>query len=258
MGLSSKTQKSSQTSTPTNPAWVTNSLQGYTGSVDKIATSDPSQYVTGPNATQQQAYSGAKSLGSNTGGLFSKAAGMLTGDDYGNPYTTGVIDNALADYDQQAGQLQAGNAAAAAKNKAFGGSRYGIQAAQTGAQLEKDRSGLRTSLLSGAYDKMVANKLNTASALTGLGQAQGADERGNIGAQLAAGADERGIAQDQATAPITLAQIVGQLYGQGQFGLFQGQNTTGKVTQDPSIADQVGQGLGLFKGLGGLFSSGGK
>lgn len=258
MGLSSKkqTQSSTQTSTPNNPAWVTSALQGYTGKVNDLAGRDASEFVTGPNATQQQAYTGAQGLGSATGGLFTKAAGLLTGDDYGNQYTNDVINNALVDYDQQAGQLQAGNAAAAAKNKAFGGSRYGLTEAMTNAQLNQDRSSLRTGLLSDAYDKSVANKLNTANALTNLGATQGSDSRANIATQLTAGADERDIAQQQATSDITLAQILGQLYGQGQYGLFQGNTTTGKSTgtQSGSTMDQIGQAVGTASSLAALFS----
>lgn len=269
MALSSKKQttQSTQTTTPNNPAWVTSALQGYTDRVNQIGQNDASQYVTGPTATQTQAYNSAQTLGNNTGGIFSQAQKILSGlsDAYENPYTEGVINSAMADYDQQAGQLKASNAAAAAKNNAFGGSRYALTEALTNSQLNQDRSSLYSGLLSDAYDKSINNKLNTANALTGLGTAQGSDERANISTQLSAGADERAINQEQATADITLAQILGALYGQGQYGLLQGQTSTGNSTTTSSNSgmDVLGSllqagataaGGGATGGLAKLFS----
>ncbi|HEX2614056.1 MAG TPA: hypothetical protein VHL10_01070 [Nitrososphaera sp.] len=258
MGLSSKTQKTSSTTTPTNPAWVSSSLQGYNSGVDALAKTDPSKYVTGPSSLQQQAFTGASNLGGNYTGLLSSAKGLLDANSsaYGNPYTQQVIDSSLNTYDQQAGMTKAANAAAAAKNNAFGGSRYGIQAAQTDANLANGRSALQSGLLSDAYDKMVANNLATAGAYSGLAGQTNALDTNTLNTQAALGGQQRDIAQEQATAPLTFQQVLGQLYGQGQYGLFQGSNTTGKSTSTGSALDQIGQGLDIFKSVGSLFHPG--
>jgi len=256
MGLSSKTQKTSSTTTPTNPGWVSSSLQGYNSGVDALAKTDPSQYVTGPSSLQQQAFTGASNLGGNYTGLLSSAKGLLDANSnaYGNPYTQQVIDSSLNTYDQQAGMTKASNAAAAAKNGAFGGSRYGIQQAQTDANLANGRGALQSGLLSDAYDKSVANNLATAGAYSGLAGQTSALDINKVNTQANLGGQQRDIAQQQATAPLTLQQVLGQLYGQGQYGLFQGNTQTGKASQDPSTMDQIGTAIQTAGNLATLFS----
>ena len=256
MGLSSKTTKQSSTTTPTNPSWVSSSLQGYNSGVDALAKTDPSQYVTGPSSLQQQAFTGASNLGGNYTGLLSSAKGLLDANSnaYGNPYTQQVIDSSLNTYDQQAGMTRASNAAAAAKNNAFGGSRYGIQEAQTDANLANGRGALQSGLLSDAYDKSVANNLATAGAYGNLATTTGALDTSKLATQATLGGQQRDIAQQQATAPLTLQQVLGQLYGQGQFGLFQGNTQTGKSTSNPSTMDSIGQGVSTVANLATLFS----
>lgn len=80
-------------------------------------------------------------------------------DDYQNPYQQQVIDTTLASYDDQAGRTRAQVEAAAARNNAFGGSRYGIQLAQTDADLARERANLEAT--------QRANMFNAAAALAG-------------------------------------------------------------------------------------------
>lgn len=256
MTKTKQTQKQTSSVTPTNPAWVTNTLQAQNDRVNKIGMGDPSRYVTGPTATQQAAFTGAAGLGGASNGLFDRASSLLTGDDYGNPYTQQVVNATLGEYDRNAGQLQAQQAAQAAKNNAFGGSRYALREAETASNLSRDRAGLQAGLLSDAYDKGVANRLQTAGLLGQLGQARGSEDRANIGAQLTAGGVERGINQEKATADITLAQVLAALQNQGQYGLFQGQDASGTstATQTPSTLDTIGRIAQSGASLGSLFS----
>ncbi len=81
-------------------------------------------------------------------------------DAYQDPYLRDVVDTTLADFDQNAGQLRARQAAQAAGNRAFGGSRYAIQEAQTEGELARGRASTAAKLRSDGF--------NTAA---GLGQA---------------------------------------------------------------------------------------
>jgi hypothetical protein len=66
---------------------------------------------------------------------------------YQNPYNRQVVDTTLADFDQQAGQTRAAQAANAARTGAFGGSRYGIREAQTEGELARARAATQAGLL---------------------------------------------------------------------------------------------------------------
>lgn len=257
MGLSSKKQTTTQSSssTPTNPDWVTSALQGYTSQVSDLGNKPATDYVAPLSGLQNQAIQGAGNLG-GWEDMYTKASGLLNGDDYGNPYTEGVINSSLAGYDDQAGRTQASNAAAAAKNNAFGGSRYGILESQQAQDSNLGRAKLESGLRSDAYDKGVANKLSTAGLLGSLGSGLGAGQRADIGTQLQAGDVQQEQDQQQRTADVTLAQIMGQLYGQGQYGLFQGNNATGtsKTTSSPSLLSSIGQGAQTAASLAALFS----
>lgn len=71
--------------------------------------------------------------------------------DYINPFTQQVVDSTLADFDENAGVLRAQQAAGAARNKAFGGSRYGLQEAQTEGELARARAATAGNLRSDAF-----------------------------------------------------------------------------------------------------------
>jgi hypothetical protein len=107
-----------------------------------------------------------------------------------------------------------------------------------------------------ANEQNTTNKLSAAGLLGNLGSAQGADARANATTQNTLGQDERGIAQDQATAPLSLAEAMAKLYGANQFGLLQGQTSTGnstsKTTQSGGLGDALSGGLGLLSSIGTL------
>lgn len=59
-----KEQTKTQTvTTPTNPSWVTNSVQGFQGRIDGLNNVDPLSYVAPASALQQQAFDRASNLG---------------------------------------------------------------------------------------------------------------------------------------------------------------------------------------------------
>lgn len=72
--------------------------------------------------------------------------------EYLNPYLEGVVDTTAVDMDANAGEVRAAQAAAAARNGAFGGSRYGIQEAATEGQLARARASILAGLRSDAYN----------------------------------------------------------------------------------------------------------
>lgn len=67
-----------------------------------------------------------------------------------DPYNAAVVDATMADFDERAGQVRAGQAANAARG-AFGGSRYGISEAQTEGELSRARASTMGGLLSDGY-----------------------------------------------------------------------------------------------------------
>lgn len=273
--MSKKTKTTTaSTTTPSNPGWVTDSLQSQQNRINDIGSMDPSSFVTGPSSLQQQAYTGAGALTSSPNytdatNLVNQNSSALGGvQDWMNPYTTGVVNSTLADFDANAGQTRAAQAAKAAQSGAFGGSRYGITEAQTEGDLARARATTESTLLSQGYDKATANALSNAQLgqqagmnLASIGTQQGADNRSNIALQDQLGGEQRGIAQDMATAPITLAQILGALQSGNQYGLLQGSQTDSTQTtktSDPmgAITSALGGVAGLASGLGGLGSLG--
>jgi Chaperone of endosialidase len=175
---------SNSTTTPTVAPWLSQSYQGFNDLISKYATTDPSSYVTGPTANQTAAFGSAGTLGSGQN-LINQGAGIAGGiagqgpqgvttatynpgsataaqtsqadiDRFLNPYLQNVVDSTLTDYDVNSGRTRAAQSAQAAKNGAFGGSRYAIREAQTEGELSRGRTAADASLRSGAYDRALA------------------------------------------------------------------------------------------------------
>ena len=99
-------------------------------------------YQVAPLASAQ-GYTAAQAGPVNLSGNAAQAQSqsLLTNlNSYLNPTTQALVDSTLANYDDQAGRQQAAMTAQAAKNKAFGGSRYGIAEAQFGADTARNRA----------------------------------------------------------------------------------------------------------------------
>lgn len=297
-------QVSNQTSTPTitNGA-LSGGLNDYLSQLNNFASNtNASSLVAGPSALQQQAFGNAAGL--TTSPLFGQASEMATQagnagantatgtslltnlQSYMNPYTSNVTDAYTADFDNNAGQVRAAQAAQAAANGAFGGSRYGIQEAQTEGELSRARaSGLAGILQQGfntaaglsAQDAQLAQQNNqfnagqndaalqrqlaSASLLGSLGGQQNADQRANVALQAELGGTQRDIAQSQATSQLSLLQALGSLYGYNP-ALFTGQTTsgtssgtsTGTTKENPGLLGSIGQGAQAVGSLASLFS----
>jgi hypothetical protein len=72
------------------------------------------------------------------------------------------------------------------------------------------------------------------------------------------GEEQRGIDADYRTADLSMLQALGALNGQGQFGLFQGSNSTGTSTakERGSILSSIGQAASVASSLASLFGGG--
>lgn len=311
MGLSSKKQTtresstSSQNATSTtvrnNPAWVNDAMQGFTGKVTGLLNQNPQDFVAGANPLQTQAGQAAAGLGGWQQGLGQaqnmvsaagagkvtpqsvSASSLLEGlDNYMNPYREEVVDAALADFDVDAGRTRAAQAAAGARNQAFGGSRFGVREAQTEGELSRARAttdaGLRRDMFNTAaalsgqdadrrqqagmfsadlgYRADAGNldrQLSAGGLLGSLSEALGSGQRADIGVQAGIGGDLRAIENAQRQAPLGLLGSIGDLLGQGQFDLFSGATTnssgtaqsdgTSTTKSSPSLMEQIGQAI---------------
>lgn len=268
MTSKSTKQTTNQTTTPQNPAWVSNALEGYTGKINDFAQIPASSLVAPASPLQNQAFEQAGQIGGGSG-LFGEAAGVARGavnngsaQSFMSPYTQQVVDTTLAGYDQNAGQQQAALAAKGAANGSFGGSRFGVAEGLLGGQLAQGRAGTEAQLRDQAYNTGMgyygdAQNRNLAAGglLSNIGSAQDANNRSNIGLMADLGGQQRGIDADYRTADLSMLQALGQLYGQGQYGLFQGSNTQGTTTQkeNPGLIGSIGQGAGVVSDLAKLF-----
>lgn len=321
MGLSSKktttTQNSTSTTTPNNPSWITDPVQSLVGQISNLGTTDPQQYVASASPLQQQAFNqGAATLG-NTSSLMGagadairagmgaaapmvegtsfKAASLLDNlDAYVNPELNNVVRNALENYDVSAGQQQAQYAAQGAKNKAFGGSRYGIGESSLLSDLVRGRATTEGNLRSDAYgnafnysnldaarrqeadmfkaqaamqaalanqssqNSALDRQLTGGNSLANIGSAQDASSRANTSLLSDLGAAQRSISQSQATAPLSLLQAQTALLSGLPLSQFVGSTTTGNssgtTTSNPSLLQAIGQGAQTAANVAMLFS----
>lgn len=218
-------KKSKTTTTPTNPEWVTSGIQGLMGQVSDLGKRDPYSFVAGSNPLLEQArtnllgtgvpgemtdYQQARQFvmdGAGGGGSV-QGASLLDGlDKYMSPYTKGVVESALADFDYGAGQTRAQQDLNIARDAAFGGS----GAALTRSTTEGSLARARATTSAGLYDQA----FNTGATLSG----QDADRRqaaSIANAQLAEQAASRRLQAGTALAGISNANI-GQLSSVGDY-----------------------------------------
>ena len=102
-----------------------------------------------------------------------------------NPYQQNVIDSTMSQLDRQADLQRQKNANAAVKSGAFGGSREGIQRAETDKNLQQVKSDTLSKLLSANYNQALAGSQSAAKLEAGLGQASGdlGGRYGDLGAR---------------------------------------------------------------------------
>lgn len=256
-----KTESKSVT-TPTNPQFVTDSLQKTTGLIDKVAGLDPSSLVAGVNPLQQQAADGAAGLGADRSWLDSilsapnlQPRSLLTNlEDYMSPYRQQVIDTSLADYDFGADKTRAAQDLELAGAGAFGGSGSALTRSATEGELNRGRGSLAAGLRDQGFstaanlsnlDAQRAQQTDLANleALFQRGNlAMGAEasDRANLGTMMGIGDSLRGIDAQQRNAPISLASVLAGLQGSMPYSLLHGQEQTGSSTTTSKTSDPMG------------------
>tara|TARA_S200002703_G_scaffold52496_1_gene45505 strand:- start:926 stop:1855 length:930 start_codon:yes stop_codon:yes gene_type:complete len=90
-----------------------------------------------------------------------------------NPFQQQVIDRTMAELDRQAGLRQAGADAAAVRSGAFGGSRQGVQRAETERNLQDTKADTLAKLLSAGFGQSLKASQEAGRLSGGLGQAFG-------------------------------------------------------------------------------------
>jgi hypothetical protein len=228
-------QNTTATMTPTNPQWVTDSVQGLGGRItDTFKGLDPYSLVPGADPLQTQAATSAAGL--TTSPNYGRATDILgrvagagpstvqAGDIQGgiagfmNPYMKDVVDTSLADYNQGAGYTRAENKLALAGDTTFGGSGGAIQTMLSNDALDRGRGTLAAGLRSGAYDRAAslaaqqANMNQQASLASGQFNEQALSRQGDAATGMASiagaqGADSRANIGTQADIGAILRQI---------------------------------------------------
>jgi hypothetical protein len=284
-------ETSNQTTTPSVPDWLLNPAQNVAGQLGGLLGGNAGQYTPGMSDLQKQANTAASNLTPSTSygdattavGNVGDVQGQSVLDNLGSyetPYRDSVLNPVLNDFDQQAGQTRAAQAAAAARGGAFGGSRYGVAQAQTEDNLARGRAATEGSLLNNLYTQatglseadaarrqqaMQGNQqvgLQKAGLLTNIGSAQGADQRANLALQGQFGEDATNLENQAKQYPLQYqAQLEGLLGGLNT-GQYSGQSQTG--VQDThgtqTVSDPTGQllsGLGSAAQLASLFTPAG-
>lgn len=243
---STSTSNSTNTVTPNVPTFISKPTEQIAGNVQGFLDQGPGTFTPQTSDLQKQSFDAAAGLHNSdyltdAGGVLNgagmgpvgdytaeraTAAGILDNglDQYYNPFKDQVLNPVLSDYDEQSGITRAAQAADAARNKAFGGSRYGIREAQTEGQLARGRASAEGGLLdrmytqatglaegdtgrrqqvnlanqSAANQAAAANQQNQqanraaemqrAQQLAALGLSEGAEGRANLGIQAGLGA----------------------------------------------------------------------
>lgn len=302
---SNQTQNTASTSTPNVPDWLANPAQAMAGQVGALQAQGPGAFTPGISSLQNQAVAGAGGLtsspyytqaGDTISGVPNVSADQVNGQSvldnlssYYTPFKDQVLNPVLNDYDAQAGQTRAAQAAAGARNSAFGGSRYGVQEGQTEADLARGRAATEGTLLQNMYGQaagmseadtarrqaaMTGNQavnlqageanqnvgLQKGQLLAGLASSEGADARSNVALQGDLGAAQTQAENAAKQYPLQFqAQNEALLQGLNP-GLFTGQSTTGTGTSTGTSKTQENPGLldylGTAAQIGSMFVPG--
>lgn len=257
-----QTTESKTVTTPTNPQFVTDSLQKTTGLIDKVAGLDPSSLVAGVNPLQQQAADGAAGLGADRSWLDSilnapnlQPRSLLTNlEDYMSPYRQQVIDTSLADYDFGADKTRAAQDLELAGAGAFSGSGSSLTRSATEGELMRGRGSLAAGLRDQGFntaanlsnmDAQRAQQTDLANLEAmfqrgNLAMGAEASDRANLGTMMSIGDTMRGIDAQERNAPISLASVLAGLQGSMPYSLLHGQEQTGNSTTTSKSSDPMG------------------
>lgn len=291
MSKKTKTEtNSTMTSTPTNPQWVADAVQGTQKRIDSLLATDAQSMVPGASALQTQAFDTAGSLGQGTraiknvldqGPISTQSAtsrGLLDVDlkAYENPYLESVVNTTLGGYDEQAGMERARLAGQHARNQKFANSGSVLESAMFERGNLKDRAATEAGLRSAGFDKATglatvdlnrdaetsrfnAGQANAAAIADRQAQLNaagmlGESERADLGVLSSLGGEQRDIERERLGAEAELLKLVSALNSNQGYGLFQGQTRTGQETSTSKTSDPMGTLTGLLGAAGSVAS----
>ena len=104
----------------------------------------------------------------------SASQGIQFSQPYENRYTDNVVNTTLANMDEFSGRQRAQEAADAARNNAFSGSRFGVQRAITEEQIARERASQEAGLRFGAQDRAFGLGMQDAGTASQVSQANAA------------------------------------------------------------------------------------
>lgn len=198
---------------------------------------------------------------------------------YANPFQQQVIDSSMNDLNRARMLTQNGNGQGAIAAGQYGGSRQGVLDANADDSFLRNVGALSGNLNMQGFNTAAGLGAADADRFTGTSQfnvgqqnnmtalqaqldaaqkMQGAGVLGSLGqfgasGLMDAGATQQDIAQNQASAPLTVQQMLSQSYGSLPLGLFNGQTATGTATGKTSGLGAWAQGIGgLMQGAGAL------
>jgi hypothetical protein len=238
---STQTTNQVQTDTPTVNPFLDAMYRGAADKFTAFGNSDANDLVAGPSALQTKAFDAAGGLGGwqslmagaqdmakaaggaganlatssgynptlmgNTalGPMAHISASTIDGMDrskYMDPYLNDVVNTTMADFDENAGQTRAAQAAQAGLNGGFRSSRFGLREAQTEGNLARARAATAAGLRSNAFDKATGMmQFDAGQTQSAAGFNAGADNQRTLtqGQLDAATAAANAAAQNQAS-----------------------------------------------------------
>ena len=104
----------------------------------------------------------------------SASRGIEFSQPYENRYTDQVVNTTLANMDEMSGRQRAQEAAEAARNNAFSGSRFGVQRAITEEQIARERASQEAGLRFGAQDRAFGMGMQDAGTASQVSQSNAA------------------------------------------------------------------------------------
>lgn len=268
------TSTQTATTTPNVPDWILQPYQTAATRVGGLQSRNPMDFAPDSTPALDQVWSDAGNL---RGADLSGAEGLLGGVNYDlggvsakdlmggyrDLFSADVIDPVMADFDENAGQVRAAQAASGARNGAFRGARFGLREGQTEGELARGRAATKGGLLRDAANFALAGATGDAGRiqsgregdraarfqgsglLASMAGQRSADERAALdmrGRFASQGAD---LANARRRAPLDYEkQMQGLLAGLNP-GLFTGQTVAGSGTTTGTTT-QSGGFLGDF------------
>lgn len=257
------------------PDWLLDPAKGIAGGINDLVSQGPEGFGPQVSDAQRAAWQSAQTMpgvdfsksSDAFGGIQDITAGGVSGgningesllsglENYYNPFKDQITNPVLSDYDFQADQTRAGQAADAARNKAFQGSRYGIQEAETEGQLARGRAATEGGLLKDMFTESTRlsgedagrrQDASTTNANLAL-QASMANQSANL---RAAEANQRlGVDRAKGYGDITAAEQAdrfNRLDAQGEYGAQESGFLTDAANYPAEYLKQMGD---LYAGL---------